>query len=346
MRRAFVLNISRNLARGFACATLLGMAALPGLGSLIAFGAAPVAHAAEGDFPAKPIRLVVPFGAGGYGDTVARLLGKALSDELKVPIVVDVKAGGSTIIGTEIVARAAPDGYTLLMISTTHAVNPSLFRKLPYDPVADFAPVTLIDSTPYVLVANPAVPAKNLAELVAYAKANPGKLSYGSSGPGSAINLTGELFKMATGTDILHVPYKGSGPALTDLIAGHIQLTFTSTITALPYMKDGRLRGIAVTSAGRNSAAPDLPSVAESGHPAFEASSWLGILAPAKTPAAIVSVLQRAIARALQSPVVAAAMKADGAEIGGGTPEAFAQFYAGEIRKWGMVIEKSGIKAE
>ena len=339
-------NNSRTLADASAWGRLLSRALVVGLSAAVGFPAAPIAQAADAEYPSRPIRLVVPFGSGGYGDTVARLVGKAMSDELKVPIVVDVKAGGSTIIGSEIVARAAPDGYTLLLISTTHAVNPSLFKKLPYDPVADFAPVTLIDSTPYVLVANPAVPAKSLAELVAYAKANPGKLSYGSSGPGSAINLTGELFKMATGTDILHVPYKGSGPALTDLIAGHIQLTFTSTITALPYMKDGRLRGIAVTSPGRNSAAPDVPSVAESGHPGFEASSWLGILAPAKTPTAIVSLLQRAIARALQSPTVAAAMKADGAEVGGGSPESFAQFYTGEIRKWGAVIEKSGIKAE
>ena len=329
----FIVQSGRAAARGI-------------LGSLIVVAAVSHARAADAPFPSKPIRLVVPFGAGGYGDTVARLVGKAMSDELKVPIVVDVKAGGSTIIGTENVAHAPPDGYTLLLISTTHAVNPSLFKKLPYDPVADFVPVTLIDSTPYVLVANPAVPAKNLAELVAYAKANPGKLSYGSSGPGSAINLTGELFKMATGTDILHVPYKGSGPALTDLIAGHIQLTFTSTITALPYIKDGRLRGLAVTSLTRNSGAPDLPTVAESGHPGFEATSWLGILAPAKTPPAIVTQLQRATAAALRSPTVAAAMKADGAEIGGGSPESFAQFYASEIRKWGAVIEKSGIKPE
>ena len=312
----------------------------------LAFCAPTVAADAVADFPSKPIRLVVPFGLGGYGDIVARLVGKALGDELKTTIVVDVKPGGSTIIGTEIVARAAPDGYTLLLISTTHAVNPSLFKKLPYDPVADFAPVTLVASTPFVLVVNPAVPAKTFSEFVVYAKAHPGELSYGSSGPGSSINLAGELFKMATGLDIVHVSYKGSGPALVDLIAGHIQLTFTSTVTAIPYMKGGQLRGLAVTGVARSPAAPQLPTIAESGHPGFEASSWLGVLAPAKTPPAIVSLLQRAIAKALNSPDVVAAMKNDGAETGGQSPEAFAQFYNGEIRKWAGVVARANIKME
>ena len=317
-------------------------------GAMVALGltAAPGAAQTTGDYPSKPIRLVVPFGVGGYGDIVARLVGKALSDELKTPVIVDVKAGGSTIIGTEIVARSAPDGYTLLLISTTHAVNPSLFKKLPYDPIGDFAPVTLVASTPFVLVVNPSVPAKTFAELIAYAKANPGKLSYGSSGPGSSINLAGELLKMATGTDILHVSYKGSGPALVDLIAGHIQMTLTSSVTAIPYIKGGQLRGLAVTSLKRNPAASELPAIAESGYPGFEASSWLGILAPAKTPPAIVSLLQRAIARSLKAPDVVAAMKADGAEVGGESPEAFTQFYAGEIRKWGDVVAKAQIKLE
>ena len=312
----------------------------------LAFGATAAAADAVADFPSKPIRLVVPFGLGGYGDIVARLVGKALGDELKTAIVVDVKPGGSTIIGTEIVARAAPDGYTLLLISTTHAVNPSLFKKLPYDPVADFAPVTLVASTPFVLVVNPAVPAKTFSEFVAYAKAHPGELSYGSSGPGSSINLAGELFKMATGLDIVHVSYKGSGPALVDLIAGHIQLTFTSTVTAIPYMKGGQLRGLAVTGAARSPAAPELPTIAESGHPGFEASSWLGVLAPAKTPPAIVSLLQRAIAKALKSAELVRAMKADGAETGGQSPETFGQFYNGEIRKWAGVAARANIKME
>ena len=299
-----------------------------------------------GKFPAQPIRLVVPFGLGGYGDIVARLIGNALAQRLNTQVLVDVRPGASTIIGTEIVARAPADGYTLLLISTTHAVNPSLFKKLPYDPVGDFAPVTLVASTPFALVVNPSLPARTLGEFMALARSRPGSMSYGSSGLGGSIHLTGELFKSATGLNIVHVPYTGSGPALTDLVGAHIQMTFTSTVAALPYVNSGQLRALAVTSLKRNEAAPNLPTIAESGYPGFEASSWLGILAPAKTSPSTVTLLQQEIALALRAPAVAAALKHDGAEPGGNSPDDFAAYFRGEIAKWSKVVAAARIRME
>ena len=316
-------------------------AALSALGAACTFAADAAAK-----YPSQPIRLIVPFGVGGYGDIVARLIGNALSQQINNPVLADTRPGASTIIGSEMVARAAPDGYTLLLVSTTHAVNPSLFRQLPYDPVADFAPVTLIDSSPFVLVVNPSVKANTLAEFIGLARSQPGVMSYGSAGSGSSIHLTGELFNAATGLQIVHVPYKGSGPALTDLLGGHIQLTFTSSVTALPLVKSKQLRGLAVTSLQRSKAAPNLPTIAESGYAGFEASSWLGIMAPAKTPPAIVKYLQQNIAKALRAPAVVKAFEADGAEPGGNSPEEFGAYYRAEVAKWAKIVSGSGIKPE
>ncbi|HEX4325567.1 MAG TPA: tripartite tricarboxylate transporter substrate binding protein [Burkholderiales bacterium] len=313
----------------------------------VALGAAGACAADVGArYPSQPIRLVVPFGVGGYGDIVGRLVGNALSQQINTPVLVDTRPGASTIVGSEIVARAAPDGYTILLISTTNAVNPSLFKKLPYDPVADFTPVTMVDSTPFAMVVNPGVKAQTLAEFVALARAEPGKLSYGSAGSGSSIHLTGELFKNVTGTDIVHVPYKGSGPAMTDLIGGQIHMTFSSTINALPFVKAGKVRALAVTSLLRSKAAPTVPTIAESGYPGFESSSWLGILAPAKTPPAIVGYLQQQIAIALRAPAIVKAFEADGAEAGGNTPEAFGAYFRSEIAKWAKVVAKAGIQMD
>lgn len=317
--------------------------------SLLAFGLllglSTVAHAAD-TFPDKPIRFVVPFEGGGPGDIVARRVGDALSKRINQPVVIDIKPGASTIIGSEAVARAAPDGYTIMLVSTTHSVNPSLFKSLPYNPVTDFAPVTLAATSPYVLVINPTVPARTLVELIALARREAGTLNFGSSGTGSAVQLTGELFKAAIGADITHVPYKGSGPALIDLLGGHIQMLFTSTVTAVPYLRDGRLRGMAVTSVRRNAAVPDLPTIAESGYPDFEAASWFGVMAPGKTPAPIVARLQQEITAAVHTPNVVDALSALGAEPGDMTPAAFGTFFQAEMTKWGEVVRRANIKLD
>jgi tripartite-type tricarboxylate transporter receptor subunit TctC len=303
-----------------------------------------VAQAQE--FPNKPIRFVVPFEGGGGGDAVARRLGAVMGERLKQPIVVDVKPGASTTIGSEIVARAAPDGYTIMIISPTHAINPSLIKPLPFDPVADFTPIALVATSPYIITVNPKVPAGNLSEFIALARREPGKLNYASSGIGSSLHLAGELFKVAANLDITHVPYKGSGPALIDVIGGHVEMLPVSLVTAMPNIRDGRLRGLAVTSLTRNAAVPDLPTVAESGYPGFEAIFWFGILAPARTPPEIVTKLHSEIMAAAHAPAVAEALAAQGAQASNMTSAQFGQFFRAEIKKWGEVVRTAGIKAE
>ena len=236
------------------------------------------------NYPAKPIRLVVPFAPGGGVDITARLLAQSLSANLGQQIVIDNRGGAGGIVGMEIVARAAPDGYTLLMSHVGFTAMPGLYKKLPFDPVKDFTGVVVAISGVYVLVVNPAVPVKSVQELIAYAKANPGKLGFASAGSGSSIHLAGELFKRMAGIDLLHVPYKGAAPALTDVVAGEVQMMFGTATNTLPMVKAGKLRALAVTSAKRSALAPELPTVAESGLPGFEVVGWYGLAAPAKTP--------------------------------------------------------------
>ncbi len=296
-------------------------------------------------FPSKPIRFIVPFGAGGPGDAIGRLVGKKMSEGLGQTVVVDNRSGATTIIGTELAAKSVPDGYTMLLISTTHTVNPSLFTKLPYDPLKDLIPVTLLMDTPFALVVHPSVQATTVAELVALAKKSPGKLNYGSSGNGSSIHLTTELLMSAANINMNHVPYKGSGPAFTDLIGGHIQLLFSSTVSALPHVKSGKLRSIAVTSAKRAPALPDLPALAET-YPGFESSSWFGLMLPAKTPKPIVDRIYKEAVAAVKSPDVNQALVSQGATPGGNSQSAFSAFYLAEMKKWAGVIKKSGIKLD
>jgi len=334
--------------------TLLPRRSLPAglwrlaVGALLAFSAlaaAPMAGAQA--YPAKPIRIVVPFPPGGATDILARAVAQKLTDAWGQAVVVDNRPGAGGNIGSEIVAKAAPDGYTLEMGTVgTHAINASLYAKMPYDHVKDFAPVILVAGVPNVLVVNPSLPVSSVQELIAYAKANPGKLNFASSGNGTSIHLAGELFKVMAGVQMTHIPYKGSAPALQDLIGGQVQLMFDNLPPSLPHIKAGKLRALAVTSATRSSALPDTPTIAESGLPGFEASSWFGVLAPAGTPPAIIARLNAEIAAWLASAEAKEKMLALGANIGGGSPEDFARHIAAETAKWQKVVKASGAKVD
>ena len=311
----------------------------------LAFLALFAGAAAAQSYPNKPVRFIVPFGPGGPGDAVGRMIGRKLTETLGQPVVIDNRSGATTIIGTELVARSPPDGYTLLLISTTHAVNPSLFQKLPYDPIKDFAPVTMITYTPFMLVIHPSVAANSVPELVSLARSKPGQLNYGSSGNGSSIHLTTELFKTAAKIEMAHVPYKGSGPAFIDLIGGQVQVLFSSTVSSLPHVKSGKVRGLAITSLKRAAALPTVPTVAEF-YPGFESSSWFGLLVPAKTPRPIIERLLADTRAALNSPDVSQSLISQGAEPAGNSPAEFGAYFHAEIKKWGSVIKAAGIKLE
>ena len=314
---------------------------------LRALGALAVAFAAnvhaQAPYPNHPVRIVVPFPAGGTTDILARATAQKLTETLGQPFVVENRPGAAGNIGAEIVAKSPPDGYTMLMGTVgTHAINASLYEKMPYDHVKDFVPVVLVAGVPNVLVVHPSVPAKSVQELIAYAKANPGKLNFASSGSGTSIHLSGELFKTMTGVSMQHVPYKGSAPALADLTGGQVQLMFDNLPSALPLIKAGKLRALAVTSLARASALPDVPTVAESGLPGFEASSWFGVLAPVGTPNDVVKKLNGEIAAWLASPDAKEKLAAQGAIAAGGTPDTFVTHIAAESAKWAKVVKASG----
>jgi tripartite-type tricarboxylate transporter receptor subunit TctC len=298
-------------------------------------------------YPTRPIRLDVPFPAGGTTDILAREVAKRLTDAWGQAVVVDNRPGAGGNIGSELVAKSAPDGYTLLMGTVgTHAINPGLYAKMPYDHVKDFAPVILVAGVPNVLVVNPAVPATSVQELIAYAKANPGKLNFASSGSGTSIHLSGELFKVMAGVQMMHVPYKGSSPALQDLVGGQVQLMFDNLPSSLALIRAGKLRALAVTSAMRAAALPDVPTIAEAGLPGFEASSWFGVLAPAGTPPAIVAKLNAEVAGWLASPEAKDKLLAQGAIAAGGSPEDFARHIDAETAKWAKVVKASGARVD
>jgi tripartite-type tricarboxylate transporter receptor subunit TctC len=298
-------------------------------------------------YPTKPIRLVVPFPPGGATDILARAVAQKLTEAWGQSVVVDNRPGAGGNIGSELVAKAAPDGYTLEMGTVgTHAINASLYAKMPYDHVKDFAPVILVAAVPNVLVVNPAVPVNSVQELIAYAKANPGKLNFASSGSGTSIHLSGELFKVMAGVQMTHVPYKGSAPALQDLLGGQVQLMFDNLPPSLPQIKAGKLRALGVTSTARSPALPDVPTIAESGLPGFEASSWFGVLAPAGTASTIIAKLNAEIAKWLASPEAKEKLVAIGANGAGGTPEDFARHIQTETAKWAKVVKESGAKVD
>jgi tripartite-type tricarboxylate transporter receptor subunit TctC len=303
--------------------------------------------AAEPAFPSRPIRFVVPFPPGTTTDVVARLVAQRGGDRLGHPIVVDNRSGASGTIGVETVARAAPDGYTWgLGTTTTHALAHILSPKLAYDPVRDFAPVVLLGDSPYFLTTYPALPAANMKEFIAYARANPGKLHYASVGNFSVAHLSGELLKKAAGIDMVHVPYKGSTLALIDLLAGRIQLNISTIAASLPQVKAGKLRALAVTSPQRVPALPQTPTVAESGFPGYQASLWMGVFAPARTPGTVVALLNREFNSILALAEMREALADQAFEPGALTPDAFARLIREDTARWRKVIEESGIKPE
>ncbi len=298
-------------------------------------------------YPARPIRFIVPFAPGGSTDTLARTIGQKLGDALGQQVVVDNRSGGNGNIGTEIVAHAVPDGYTILLGYIANlAIGPSLYLKLPFDPVKDFAPVTQLAVAPNILVVHPSVPAKNFQEFIVYAKANPTKINFASAAVASPGHLAGELLNIAAGIHMQHVPYKGSGQAVIDLLGGQVQVMVSGMSSVMPHIKAGRLRPLAVTGAQRSPAVPDLPTIAESGFPKFEATAWYGVLAPAGTPKAIVIRLHDEIVRILKLPDVKERLEYVGFEIIGGTPEAFGAYIKTEIKKWAPVVKASGAKPE
>ena len=294
-------------------------------------------------YPSRPIRVIVPFAPGGGLDISTRLIGQKLTQKWGQNIVVDTRPGAATIIGTEIASKAAPDGYTLLMITTTFAINPGLYPKLPYDPVKHFAPVTQLNSQPNVIVVAPSFAAKSVKDLIAAAKAKPGELTFASPGAGSAPHLSAEMFQRQAGVSMIHVPYKGIPPAVTDVLGGRVTMLFTTTISAAPHIKAGKLRAIAITTAKRQSSMPDVPTVGET-LPGYRAEAFQGMVAPAGVPQAIVSKISAEVARIVRSPDVAQRFQLDGAEPVGSTPKEFAAFLKAEMQKWSKVIQEAGIK--
>ena len=304
-----------------------------------------VAHAQA--YPSKPVRLIVTFAAGGGTDLAARAVAPKLAEALGQPVVVENRAGANGAVGAEATAKSPADGYTLMVgAAGTLAVAPHLNAKLPFDPFKDFAPVSLLATSAFVVSVNPLVKAQSIRELVALAKASPGSLTFGSSGTSGAPQLAGELFKSQAGVNLLHVPYKGLGPAITDLLGGQIQVVFADVGLVTAHLKAGRLRGLAITSATRSSMLPDLPTVSESGVPGYAAGTWYGVFAPAGTPGAIVARLSDEVRRALALPEVRAALVVQGVEAAGNSPEQYAVFLREEYAKWGRVIAEAGIRAE
>lgn len=296
-------------------------------------------------YPTRPVRLIVPYPAGGGVDTVARVLGVKLSEILGQQVVVDNRPGANGIIGSDITAKAAPDGYTMLIQSVAHAINATLYRKLPFDTVKDFAAVTQVNAQPNLVVVYPSLPAASVKELIAMAKSQPGALTLASPGNGSSAHLSGELLKLMAGIDILHVPYRGGVPALNDLMGGRVSLTFSSVSLSMPLVASGKLRALAITSLARSAVVPDLPTVAET-IPGYESSTWYGMFLPGGTPGKIVAGLNREILKALQAAEVRDRLTLNGAEIVGGTPEKFTSKIKAEIAKWGEVVKASGARVD
>ncbi len=297
-------------------------------------------------FPVKPIRLVAPVSAGGGGDTVARLVGQKLSELLAQQVIVDNRPGAGNIIGTEIVARAAPDGYTIMIAIVNHAINAGLYRKLPYDPINDFAPITLVASTPYVLVVHPSLPVRSVRDLVGLARAKPGQINYASAGNGTAAHLAAEMFKVHAKVDIVHIPYKGVTGALMDTVAGATQLMIASPLTALPQAKAGKLKALAVTTVTRSKLLPELPTMRESGIPGYEFSSWYGLLAPRAVPGPVIVSLSQAVRKTLELPDVQTRLASEGAEPVGGTPEQFGAYLRQEVERYAKLVRELKLQVD
>jgi tripartite-type tricarboxylate transporter receptor subunit TctC len=308
--------------------------------------AAASALAQAQSYPSRPIRFIVPNAAGGTTDLVARTVAQRVSESIGQQLIVDNRPGSGGIIGTETVAKSTPDGYTLLMATIGNiAISPHLYAKLGYDAVRDFSPITQLASAAYMLIAHPSLPARSVKDLVAAAKSSPGQLNYASAGSGTGSHLAAELFKSVAQVNIVHVPYKGGTPGLLDVIAGNVQIMFNGIPSSMPHLKAGRIKAYAVTTSARSPAAPELPTIAESGYPGAEATSWTGVLAPAGTPTSIIERLHAEFAKVLQQPDVQARLSADGAVPVGSTPREFSQYIKTELAKWGKVVKASGATA-
>jgi tripartite-type tricarboxylate transporter receptor subunit TctC len=304
------------------------------------------AAGADREYPNKPVRVVVPVTPGGGSDLLARILGQQLSDRLGQPFVVDNRAGAGGVIGSELVAKAAPDGYTLIVAYTaSHGINPAV-KKLPYDVITDFAPISMLGTAPNILVVHPAVAAKSVGELVQFIKSHPGQINYASAGNGSAPHLAGEMFKYMAGLNITHIPYKGAAPGVTDLLGGQVQLMFASMPATLPHVRSGRLRALAVTSRVRASAAPELPTVAEAGLPGFEVIQWYALLAPAGLSKGITQKLNAEVDRILKLPEIRDKLAAQGLEPGSSTPGQLTTYMRQEVAKWTKFLRETGLKLE
>lgn len=326
------------------CALRLRCAALGVTGLLLALTIVPAY--AQTAYPVKPIRAIVPFPAGGGIDTVLRLLGPKMSEMLGQPIIVDNRSGASGTLGTEIVAKSPPDGYTVLGTFSSHAQNQILYKSLPFDTLRDFAPITIFGTVPNILVINPALPVKNVQELIALARRRPGEILYASIGPASPSHLTAELFNSMAGVKTTHVPYKGAAPSMIALVSGETQLTFTTVLVAVPYVKTGKLRALGVASLKRSVAMPEVPTIDEAGVKGFDSTAWWGLLAPARTPRPVVDRLHAATLYALKLPDMRERLVQLGAEPGGISPEAFDQLIRDDIVKWSKVAKALGITAE
>jgi tripartite-type tricarboxylate transporter receptor subunit TctC len=314
-----------------------------GLFGMALLASAATAALAQADYPSRPVRIIVPSSPGGGTDILSRLLTPRLSERLGQPVVVDNRPGAGSIIGNELVAKASPDGYTLLMGISTLAILPAMHKKLSYDALRDLAPVTQVISAPNILVVHPSLPVKSVRELIAFARKRPGEINFASAGLGTNPHLSMELFLSMTKLKMVHVAYKGLGPAMIDLLAGHVVVATATMLTGLPHAKSGRLRGLGVTGTQRVGAVPELPTIAEAGVPGYEAVQWYGLFAPAQTPKEIVAKLHGAMTGILQTPAVQEKLAADGTQPVGNTPEEFARFLKSETDKWGKVVRAAGI---
>jgi tripartite-type tricarboxylate transporter receptor subunit TctC len=301
--------------------------------------------AAADDYPNRPVRLIIPFPPGGSNDVVGRLVAKQMSDQLGQTVFVDNRGGAGGTIGTEAAVSAAPDGYTLLIVSLAHAVNPALY-PLRYDPIKSFTPISIFATGPNVLVVNPELPVKSVKELIALVKEKPGEFNYASAGVGSFQHLGGELFKLMAGVNIVHVPYKGGGPAMQDVIAGHVKIVFSSLVQTTPFIQSGQLRALGTGGAKRNAVLPDVPTIAEAGVPGYVADNWWGIVAPAGLPVPIADKLYKASQAALKSPELKAQFDREGASVVVMTSDEFAEYIKTEIVKWGRVVKEGNIRAQ
>ena len=315
------------------------------LGTLLFFCLSAAAPA-RADFPEKPVKIIVPFAPGGGTDLISRVLADFMSKDLGQPVIVENKPGAGTIVGTAAAASSAPDGYTLVMATFAHAVNPSIHAKLPYDTFNAFTPVALVARSFNIAVVNPQLPFKSIQDVIAYAKQNPGKLNYGSFGIGTSAHLAGELFKTMAQVDLTHVPYKGSAPAITDLLGGQIQIMFTTVASVAAYIKDGKLRALAVTSAQRSRAFPDLPTIAESGVPGYAAESWYGLLAPAGTPPEVIERLNSSVAKAIETGVFKTLETNEGLSFAPGPPDELGRFILAEAERWRAVVKAAHIQVQ